>query len=29
MAKINVGAAIGAGFGLIRRRPLSVLDVFA
>ena len=25
MAKINVGAAIGAGFGLIRRRPLTVL----
>ena len=25
MAEISVGAAIGAGFGLIRRRPLSVL----
>lgn len=25
MARISVGAAIGAGFGLIRRRPLSVL----
>ncbi len=25
MADINVGAAIGSGFGLIRRRPVSVL----
>jgi hypothetical protein len=25
MADINVGAAIGSGFGLIRKRPLSVL----
>lgn len=25
MAQISVGAAIGAGFGLIRRRPLAVL----
>jgi hypothetical protein len=25
MAQINVGAAIGAGFGLIRRQPFSVL----
>jgi hypothetical protein len=25
MADISVGAAVGAGFGLIRRRPLSVL----